>query len=160
MKSINAQRFSWIPERVQAETYPRPFSRGALILKAITPLRENRVWPRETSFVAVKLLAQLDHIKLKDCLPSGRTLYHQISSQNRCYLVRYSCYCQSAVKIDQTRLQNTRTWMVFVTHACTAFPYSSRRLIFFANLKSKQSTVYILGNFRGTKFSRIGSIRE
>ena len=22
--------------------------RGALILKAITPLRENRVWPRET----------------------------------------------------------------------------------------------------------------
>ena len=48
MKSINAQQFSWIPERVQAETYPRPFSRGALILKAITPLRENRVWPRET----------------------------------------------------------------------------------------------------------------
>ena len=48
MKSINAQQFLWIPERVQAETYPRPFSRGALILKAITPLRENRVWPRET----------------------------------------------------------------------------------------------------------------
>ena len=29
--------------------YKRPFSSGALILKAITPLRENRVWLRETS---------------------------------------------------------------------------------------------------------------
>ena len=26
-------------------TIPDPFSRGALILQAITPLHENRVWP-------------------------------------------------------------------------------------------------------------------
>ena len=42
VEAINAQRFALIPERVSAVTYPRPFSRGALILQAITPLRENK----------------------------------------------------------------------------------------------------------------------
>ena len=31
-------------------------------------------------------------------------------------------------KIDRTRLQNTRAWIAFVPHACTAFPSSSCRL--------------------------------
>ena len=38
-----------VPVRPVNET--RPFSRGALILKAMTPLRENRVWPRETRMI-------------------------------------------------------------------------------------------------------------
>ena len=38
-----------VPVPVRPVNKTRPFSRGALILKAITPLRENRVWPRETS---------------------------------------------------------------------------------------------------------------
>ena len=37
-----------VPVPVRPVNETRPFSRGALILKAITPLRENRVWPRET----------------------------------------------------------------------------------------------------------------
>ena len=36
------------PVPIRPVNKTRPFSRGALILKAITPLRENRVWPRET----------------------------------------------------------------------------------------------------------------
>ena len=30
--------------------------------------------------------------------------------------------------MDRTRLQNTRAWIAFVPHACTAFPSSSCRL--------------------------------
>ena len=31
-------------------------------------------------------------------------------------------------KMDRTRIQNTRAWIIFVPHACTAFPSSSCRL--------------------------------
>ena len=31
-------------------------------------------------------------------------------------------------KMDRTRLKNTRAWIAFVPHACTAFPSSSCRL--------------------------------
>ena len=39
-----------VPVPVRPVNETRPFTRGALILQAITPLRENRVWPRETTY--------------------------------------------------------------------------------------------------------------
>ena len=51
-----------VPVPVRPENETRPFSRGGLILQAITPLCVNRVWPRKTRTVQYSTVVATDMV--------------------------------------------------------------------------------------------------